>query len=236
MAGESLRVIAGQASGAEIPLEGDLLIGRAADVEEGKLGDDPEISRRHARITLRAGDQLAIEDLGSTNGTFVNGKRIEASQTLIPGDTIKVGMTTLQVLDASGNAPQATAFAAIPPEGGTEPEPEPEPDEMTAETKAAPTPPPQSPAPPASPGGQQAPPPPATAPPPSPQGPGAPGQPPPPAPGAAPLPRAAGAPGPGGPAPARKKQGLGPGSIVLILIGLLVLLGAIVIAVLLLVG
>ena len=78
MAGESLRVVSGNAGGKEISFEDDFEIGRAAD-GDGTLGDDPEISRRHARITRRAGDQLSIEDLGSTNGTFVNGKRVEAA-------------------------------------------------------------------------------------------------------------------------------------------------------------
>ncbi len=114
MAGESLRVTAGNAVGTEISLDEELVIGRSA-TGDGRLGDDPELSRRHARIVQRAGDQLVIEDLGSTNGTFVNGRRIEDVQTLRAGDTIEVGTTTLRVLDASGNAPQATAFAAVPP-------------------------------------------------------------------------------------------------------------------------
>jgi S1-C subfamily serine protease len=114
VAGESIRVIAGKASGKDIQLDGEFLIGRAAESEDGKLGDDPEISRNHARIVRRAGDQLAIEDLGSTNGTFVNGKRIDKAEVLRPGDTVKVGTTTLQVLDAAGQAPQATALGTVP--------------------------------------------------------------------------------------------------------------------------
>ena len=114
MAGESLRVTQGKAAGTEIELADEFLVGRAT-IGDGRLGDDPELSRHHARIVYRAGDQLTVEDLGSTNGTFVNGRRIKDVQTLRPGDTIKVGTTTLQVLDASGNAPQATAFAAVPP-------------------------------------------------------------------------------------------------------------------------
>ncbi len=117
MAGESLRVVSGNAGGKEISFEDEFEIGRAAE-GDGTLGDDPEISRRHARITRRAGDQLTIEDLGSTNGTFVNGKRIESPTPLTPGDTMKMGTTTIQVLDASGKAPQATAFASTQPEPG----------------------------------------------------------------------------------------------------------------------
>ncbi len=135
MAGESLRVVSGNAGGKEISFEDEFEIGRAAE-GDGTLGDDPEISRRHARITRRAGDQLTIEDLGSTNGTFVNGKRIEEATPLTPGDTVKMGTTTIQVLDAAGKAPQATAL------GTTQPDPD------EGKTKAASTvPPPAPPAP-----------------------------------------------------------------------------------------
>jgi predicted component of type VI protein secretion system len=48
---------------------------------------DPEISRRHARILYQASRYL-IEDLGSANGTFVNGRRIETPTVLRPGDVI----------------------------------------------------------------------------------------------------------------------------------------------------
>ena len=111
MAGERLRVTGGKASGTEISFEDEFLIGRAT-TGEGRLGEDPELSRNHARIARRAGDQLTIEDLGSTNGTFVNGKRITDAQPLRPGDTVKLGTTTLQVLDETGAAPQATALGA----------------------------------------------------------------------------------------------------------------------------
>ncbi len=143
MAGESLRVVSGNAGGTEISLDEEFEIGRAAD-GDGTLGDDPEISRRHARITRRAGDQLTIEDLGSTNGTFVNGKRIEAPTPLTPGDTLKMGTTTLQVLDAQGKALQATALGTTQPdpdEGATKAA-------STVPTPAPPAPKPAAPAPP----------------------------------------------------------------------------------------
>ena len=173
MAGERLRVTGGKASGTEISFEDEFLIGRAT-TGEGRLGEDPELSRNHARIARRAGDQLTIEDLGSTNGTFVNGKRITEAQTLRPGDTVKLGTTTLQVLDETGAAPQATALGAVPPQAQP--------------TAAAATPPPAPP---------PAAPPPAAAPP---RAPGPPPAPAPRAPGAAPGPplRAPGA------APARQ--------------------------------
>jgi S1-C subfamily serine protease len=114
VAGESLKVTAGKAAGSEIALDDEFVIGRAT-TGDGKLGDDPELSRRHARLAYRAGGQLTIEDLGSTNGTFLNGRPVSEVQPLKPGDTIQVGTTTLQVLDSAGNAPQATRLGAVPP-------------------------------------------------------------------------------------------------------------------------
>ncbi len=91
-----LKVTAGRALGDEIQVHDELVIGRHAS-GAGKLGDDIEISRRHARI-LRASDgQFVIEDLGSTNGTSVNGRRITSAEPLAVGDTIEVGGTTLVV-------------------------------------------------------------------------------------------------------------------------------------------
>jgi predicted component of type VI protein secretion system len=89
-------VVAGRAVGMSILLDDELLIGRHAD-GAGRLADDDEISRSHARISLDRSGFCAIEDLGSTNGTFVNGLRITGPQTLSVGDTIEIGGTTLVV-------------------------------------------------------------------------------------------------------------------------------------------
>jgi predicted component of type VI protein secretion system len=89
-------VVAGRAIGMSILLDDELLIGRHAD-GAGRLADDDEISRSHARISLDRSGYCGIEDLGSTNGTFVNGLRITGPQTLAVGDTIEVGGTTLVV-------------------------------------------------------------------------------------------------------------------------------------------
>ena len=76
-------------------MEDEFLIGREAP-DEGKLGQDAEISRQHARIT-HTGDEYVIEDLGSTNGTFLNGRKISRPEVLSAGDRIQVGATTLVV-------------------------------------------------------------------------------------------------------------------------------------------
>ncbi len=82
--------------GTPISLADSLVLGRDAD-GGGRIEGDPKVSREHARVS-RAGDGgLRIEDLGSTNGTFVNGGRVE-ERALAPGDTIQLGQTTLTVV------------------------------------------------------------------------------------------------------------------------------------------
>ena len=73
-----------------VPLaeDADLVLGRDAEVEIPI--DHDAVSRRHARIRRR-GDQLTVEDLGSRNGTLVNGQPITAARRLTAGDLIRVG-------------------------------------------------------------------------------------------------------------------------------------------------
>ncbi len=67
---------------------------------------DSQSSREHAEIT-RQGDQLILRDLGSTNGTFVNGERLSGSRPLRPGDQIRIGETTLGFEATPMGAPAA---------------------------------------------------------------------------------------------------------------------------------
>ena len=107
-------VVAGRAIGMSVLLDDELLIGRHAD-GAGRLADDDEISRSHARISLDRSGFCAIEDLGSTNGTFVNGLRITGPQTLSVGDTIEVGGTTLVVRELPIPATERS-LKAVPPQ------------------------------------------------------------------------------------------------------------------------
>jgi pSer/pThr/pTyr-binding forkhead associated (FHA) protein len=91
-----LEVVAGKAVGMSVLVDDELLIGRHAD-GAGRLAEDEEISRSHARLSLDRSGFCAIEDLGSTNGTYVNGLRLKGPQTLSEGDTVEVGGTTLVV-------------------------------------------------------------------------------------------------------------------------------------------
>ena len=109
-----LEVVAGRAIGMSILLDDELLIGRHAE-GAGRLADDEEISRSHARISLDRSGFCAIEDLGSTNGSFVNGLRIKGPQTLSVGDTIEVGGTTLVVRELPIPASERS-LKAVPPQ------------------------------------------------------------------------------------------------------------------------
>jgi pSer/pThr/pTyr-binding forkhead associated (FHA) protein len=119
-----LRVTEGPAAGSVLTVaDEELLIGRQAP-GPGKLGNDIEISRRHARVTRESNGQFLIEDLGSTNGTYVNGERIVGAQILKPGDTLEMGDTKLtvealgapsdKVISPGGEPPAVTTFAEIP--------------------------------------------------------------------------------------------------------------------------
>ncbi len=122
MTQESLRVLSGPAGGSSISLADDLEIGRSSDAD-GRLGDDPQLSRHHARIQRRADGQLVIVDLGSTNGTFVNGQRISAAVLLTPGDTIQVGQTTLRLELAPTDDTFVGPGPVAPPPAAPEPPP-----------------------------------------------------------------------------------------------------------------
>lgn len=100
----ALKFISGKYQGGEFPLKGDkqLIIGRSSELDIVLVED--MVSRKHAKITLSAG-KITIEDLGSTNGTFVNGEKVKSSR-LKEGDRILVGTSILKLVKAGANAPE----------------------------------------------------------------------------------------------------------------------------------
>ncbi len=83
----------GPEAGRRVELDLEVAIGR----QDGDLVvEDPEVSRRHA-VLRRSGGSVVVEDLDSTNGTFVNGERIRTPITVGPGDQVRVGGTTLEI-------------------------------------------------------------------------------------------------------------------------------------------
>ena len=75
--------------------------------------DDERASRQHARITVQADGTTTIEDLGSSNGTTVNGQRITAPTTLDGGETIQIGSTILATSDQEPSG-AATTLGQVP--------------------------------------------------------------------------------------------------------------------------
>ena len=71
-------------------------IGRATGADF--IVDAALVSRVHCRVTALAGGELEITDLESTNGTYVNGERVETARRLSPGDRLRVGRVELVAL------------------------------------------------------------------------------------------------------------------------------------------
>src|SRR5918999_2953681 len=90
----TLAIIEGREAGREFAVTGTTLLGRdpGADV----VVADSDVSPQHASFVVVDGG-IAVEDLGSSRGTFVNGERVTGSRRLEPGDRIRVGATVLEV-------------------------------------------------------------------------------------------------------------------------------------------
>jgi FHA domain-containing protein len=77
------------------PLSEEVTIGRAPGCSVA-LADDTFVSQLHARVYVRDG-QPFVEDLGSTNGTFLNQSRLTKTMRLRKGDRLQIGQTVLEV-------------------------------------------------------------------------------------------------------------------------------------------
>ena len=96
----------GVGAGTEYPLEKtDLILGR--DLSNDIVVNDPEVSRRHARLILQEGSYI-LEDLSSTNGTFIRGQRLGAPLVLRPGETITIGEKVVLKYEVLQTDPNAT--------------------------------------------------------------------------------------------------------------------------------
>jgi Inner membrane component of T3SS, cytoplasmic domain len=73
---------------------GVIMIGRGADCQ--LILHDDYVSTRHARV-VSTPSGIYVEDLGSTNGTYVNGQRITAPTTITLADTVRIGKTALRL-------------------------------------------------------------------------------------------------------------------------------------------
>ncbi len=108
-----LHVVPVQGEPFEHPFDGEsLVLGRASSAD--LVLEDRFLSRNHSRI-FRQGGRLMIEDLGSRNGTLLNGRPVRSPQPLGPGDVIKISGSVISVVEAGAGAPPPTFARPQPP-------------------------------------------------------------------------------------------------------------------------
>lgn len=92
--GELIVVRSESQVGTRVSVGDSVVLGRSPDADV--LLDDPYASMFHLRLTMD-GDTMSLADLGTTNGTYVNGRRITSPVTLNAGDSVQVGKTIMEV-------------------------------------------------------------------------------------------------------------------------------------------
>lgn len=107
----ALRFISGKYQGGEFPLRmnREIVIGRSSDLDMVLVED--MVSRRHAKISS-TDTEIFIQDLGSTNGTFVNGEKVAGRAQLHEGDRILVGTSIIKVVGVEGAADEQSEAEA----------------------------------------------------------------------------------------------------------------------------
>jgi len=110
-----LQIVEGRQEGTTLDLEGPVIIGRSS-ARATFVIQDSEASRRHASL-IPEGQSANVQDLGSTNGTFVNDERIEERHALEVGDRIRIGTTVLELTRTEAAEP---AEAEVPEEAEPE--------------------------------------------------------------------------------------------------------------------
>jgi hypothetical protein len=108
----TLEIVEGPGAGTQVQLAGPVVVGRdpSADI----VLDDTQASRQHARISPSA-EGAVVEDLGSTNGTFVNGNEVQGRAFAGAGDEVIVGVTLFELRSAAQVAHQPSGVRAVPP-------------------------------------------------------------------------------------------------------------------------
>ena len=107
-----LQIDEGPAAGTTVELVGTMIIGREGDVA---VAGDTEMSRRHTRLRVE-GSRVLVEDLGSTNGTYVGGERISSPVWLDSDTELKLGLSRMTVrVAAPVPAPDVLQATALRP-------------------------------------------------------------------------------------------------------------------------
>jgi pSer/pThr/pTyr-binding forkhead associated (FHA) protein len=113
VAGElNLEIVEGPGAGKEIIVSGPVVIGRADDADV--VLEDGEVSRQHARLTPSPDGGATVEDLGSSNGTFVNENELEGPSHLAPGDDLLLGVTVLRLRTPQEVSRQVSGVIQVP--------------------------------------------------------------------------------------------------------------------------
>ena len=108
----SLVFLAGPIAGRRYKLsDGEYVIGRRSDCQI--FVPDMRVSRQHARL-WKDGETWTLEDLGSNNGTYVNGEKIDAERVLRSGDEVRVGKSRLVFLEAKPVGEPADEATIVP--------------------------------------------------------------------------------------------------------------------------
>jgi pSer/pThr/pTyr-binding forkhead associated (FHA) protein len=108
----SLEIVEGPNAGRRVPLAEPVLIGRAPDA--GLVLVDDQVSRHHARVTPLSDGAAIVEDLGSTNGTFINHAQIHGPARLELGEDLLVGVTVVEMRAATQVAKRPSAVRPVP--------------------------------------------------------------------------------------------------------------------------
>lgn len=104
-----LIIQSGTGAGTEFPLDkNELFLGR--DQTSDLVINDPEVSRRHLRLVID-GATYRLEDLGSTNGTFIHGQRLSTPALLKSGDVVTLGEKIVLRYEVTSTDPNATVVA-----------------------------------------------------------------------------------------------------------------------------
>jgi pSer/pThr/pTyr-binding forkhead associated (FHA) protein len=108
----SLEVVEGAGAGRRVALAGPVTVGRGREAD--LVLADELVSRRHAQVTP-SGSGAVVEDLGSRNGTFVNGEGIHGPARVEPGDQLQLGVTLVELRSARQIAERPSAVHPVPP-------------------------------------------------------------------------------------------------------------------------